>query len=46
MGKVTYITLQTSVLRAIWLVITYLDKIKFTTIRLPYFIGKTVNITV
>ena len=25
--------------------ITYLDKIKFTTIRLSYFIGKTMNKT-
>ena len=38
-----YITLQTSAVCAIWLVITYLNKIKFTTIRLSYFIGKTMN---
>ena len=44
-GNVTYITLQTSAVCAIWLVITYLDKIKFTTIRLSYFIGKTMNNT-
>ena len=40
-----YITLQTSAVCAIWLVITYLDKIKFTTIRLSYFMGKTMNNT-
>ena len=38
-------TLQTSAVCAIWLVITYLDKIKFTMIRLSYFIGKTMNDT-
>ena len=45
-GNATYITLQTSAVCAIWLVITYLDNIKFTTIRLSYFIGKTMIITV
>ena len=44
-GNVTYITLQTSAVCAIWLVVTYLDKIKFTTISLSYFIGKTMNNT-
>ena len=36
----------TSAVCAIWLVITYFDKIKFTMIRRSYFIGKTMNITV
>ena len=40
LGNVLYITLQTSAVCAIWLVITNLDKIKFTTIRLSYLLAK------